>query len=214
MTRRAKPRNPPIPEPRLGVPDTPIDPSRLPDGVSQDEAERMIANLLTSENVSWVAAPDLFDLPSHIQDLVSLAEDAKFWKATEQAKQHPRGNPTSLIYDRQAIADSQIREYARRCEADGRAADPAAIAYLIRNPRPLSRKRGRKASEDAGCRALIVAARVKCAMDSGLTVEGACASLGSFGISESSAMKAYSAIKDTPELEFMVSLLKAGRKTF
>ena len=127
MTPRAKPRNPPTPEPRLEVPDTPIDLSRLPHGVSQVEAERMLADLLASEDLSWVAVPDLSGLPGHIQDLVSLAECGESWRADEQVRQHPRGTPASLVYDLKAVADRQLREYSRQCEADGRPADPAAM---------------------------------------------------------------------------------------
>ena len=215
MTRRTKPLNPPTPEPRLVVPSLPVDPSRLPHDASQAEAERMVADLLDSEQISWGDGPDLFDLPCHIQDLVSLAEHGNSWWADEVVKQHPRGNPASLIDDLRAVADRQIREYAQRREADGRSTDPAAVAYLIRNPRPLPRKRGRKVSAEASNRALIIAARVKCVRDSGLKeVEKACASLERYGISESSALKAYSAFKDTPELELMVKLLKEGLKGF
>ncbi len=174
----------------------------------------MVADLLDSEQISWGDAPDLFDLPCHIQDLVSLAEHGAYWKASEQVRQHPRGNPASLIDDLRAVADRQIREYAHRRELDGRSTDPIAVAYLIRNPRPLPRKRGRKASEKTSYRTLMIAARVKCAMDSGLKVEDACASLERDGISESSALKAYSAFKGTPELELMVKMHKEGLESF
>lgn len=243
MTRRAKPRNPPTPEPRLEVPDTPIDPTALPghpcsaetiveaaalagcnqaeqkaavaalEAEERAEAQGMIADLLASKELSWVDAPDLFDLPGHIQDLVSLAEYGESWRADAQVRQHPRGNRQSLIDDLRAVADAQLRKYANRCKENQECIDPIALVYLRRNAVPMTRRRGRKASEDAGYRTLIVAARVKCAMDSGLTVEGACASLGRFGASESKILKAYSALKDTPELEFMASLLKAGRET-
>lgn len=196
------------------MPSMPVDPNRLPHDASQAEAERMVADLLDSGQVSWGNAPDVFDLPCYIQDLVSLAEHGVSWKATEQVRQHPRGNPASLVHDLRAVADREIRKYAHRRETDGRSTDPAAVAYLIRNPRPLPRNRGRKASADASDRALIIAARVKCAMDSGLKVEKACASLERCGISDSRALKAYSALKDTPELELMIHLLKAGLKGF
>jgi hypothetical protein len=55
------------------VPATPIDPAKLPHGVSQDEAKRMVSELLASGEVVWLEAPDLFELPDHIQRLVYAA---------------------------------------------------------------------------------------------------------------------------------------------
>ena len=79
MTRRTKPRNLPTPEPRLMVPSLPVDQSRLRHDASQAQADRMVADLLDSEQAAWVNATDFFDLPCHIQDLVSLVEHGGYY---------------------------------------------------------------------------------------------------------------------------------------
>ncbi len=111
MTRRAKPHNPPTPEPRLEVPDTPIDPSRLPGilnkRMSQKVAEQMVAELLSAQSadeaMQWVDAPDLFDRPSYIQLLVDTATSVNSATHIKESRNSraARKNPPLQITQRQ-----------------------------------------------------------------------------------------------------------------
>ena len=244
MTRRAKPPNPPTPGPKLEVPDTPIDPTALPGdprsaetiveaaalaGYNQAEqkaavaalkaeeraeAELMVADLLNAVDVSWVEAPDLYESLVYIQDLVNLAEHGNSWQADERIRLHPRGAPQSLIDDLRAVADAQIRQYAKTCAKNRGSMDSAVVAYLARNPKPLPRSRGRKASERTAYETLKLAAKVKLRIDAGKSVEEACAPDDPTTPGDSRALKAYYAFKDTPEIDLMAALLMAGVENF
>ena len=82
----------------------PVDPNRLPHGEDHAEAERMIADLLASEEVSWVDAPDLFDLPSHIQYLIEQATAPLSLKHRQEVREAiaSRRNRTNSALSRMA----------------------------------------------------------------------------------------------------------------
>jgi hypothetical protein len=210
MTKRGKPNEKPENCGRIEVPSEPINPELLPGNVDQAEAERIISGL----SPKWIEAPDLYQFSSYIQDLVNLAELGNSWRADELVKQHPRGAKRELIDDLKAVADAQIRSYAKSCEKEGRSVDLAAGAYLARHPNPLRRSRGRKASDQTAYETLKLAARVKLKIDKGHTVEVAC-ELGDPNTSiASKALKAYYAFKDTPEIALMAALIKADGEYF
>lgn len=210
MTKRGKPSEKPESRGRIEVPSEPINPELLPGNVDQAEAERMISDLTPK----WVEAPDLCQFSAYIQDLVNLAEHGDSWRADQVVRHHPRGDKSSLIGDLRAIADAQIRNYARACKKYKVPTDSAAVAYLARHPSPLRRSRGRKVSEQTAYETLKLAAGVKNRRDDGLIFEQAIEPDDPNEKGDSRAAKAYSALKGTPELDLMAALLKIGKESF
>ncbi|MDE2130243.1 MAG: hypothetical protein KGJ74_11320 [Betaproteobacteria bacterium] len=210
MTKRGKPNEKPESGGRIEVPSEPINPELLPGNVDHAEAERMISGLTPK----WVEAPDLCQFSAYIQDLVNLAEHGDSWRADQVVRHHPRAGKRSLLDDLRAIADAQIRQYAMACKKNRVPIDSAACAYLARQLEPLRRSRGRKVSEQTGYETLKLAAWVKNRMNGGLTFEQACEPDNPNEPGDSRAAKAYSALKDTPEIELMATLLRAGADIF
>ncbi len=226
--------------PQLQVPAQPVDPTALPGhprsaetiveaaalaGCNLAEQKAAVAALEAEEQaeaeakiaafpIEWVEAPGLHEFPTYIQDLVNLAEYGNSWQADEHIRLHPRGAPQSLTDDLRAVADAQIRQYAKNCAKNRGSMDSAMVAYLARNPKPLPRSRGRKASERTAYETLKLAAKVKLRIDAGKSVEEACAPDDPTTPGDSRALKAYYAFKDTPEIDLMAALLMAGVENF
>lgn len=232
MTKQGKPSEKPESHGRIEVPSEPVNPELLPGNVDQAEAESMLAGM----SVQWVNAPDLYQFPAHIRDLVNCARNCDSWMLVKPAKdsdswqsaievggywrvdqfvrQHPRGQRKSLVDDLRAIADAQIRQYAKTCAKNKETMDSAAAAYLAQYPSPLRRSRGRKASERTAYETLKLAAKVKLLIEAGKSVEDACELGDPDNPTASSARKAYYAFKDAPEIDLMAALLRAGVESF
>lgn len=156
MARRRKPFGPTASPPRLEVPTTPIDPAKLPHGVSEDEAERMVADLLASGEVAWLEAPDLFELPTYIQYLVdqatapSAAEHIQEVRNARAERRRPAKSAIAMMasnlgstkinylpVERTAwAAHLELKRYSDCCQAQQREMYIAARTYFKAKQQP------------------------------------------------------------------------------